>query len=128
MPTFTDLSKNIVCEFLHNVVFADDRIEFKSEALPSGIVSPTRENVAEIKALSEIGISERAINVKPMLDEFLAKGIPCSFLALNDSLPIDIYIKNLEKSDAIILDWQVKSDGGEYILLDSGKSNWKVKK
>lgn len=116
MSTFTDLSKNIVCDFLHNVVLADDRIEFHTEALPSAIVSPTRENIIESKTESEVKISERAINVKPIIDEFMAKGIPCSFLLLDNSLQPEIYIKNLKKSDALILDWQVKSDDGEFIL------------
>jgi len=116
MSVFTDLSKNIVCDFLHNVVIADDRIEFKSETLPSSIVSPTRENIREIKLFSEIKISEKAINVKPILEEFMARGIPCSFLALNETKEPEAYVKNLRKSDALILDWQVNSDDGEFIL------------
>lgn len=121
MPTFTDISKDIVCDFLHNVVLADDRIEFKSEALPSVIISATRESVAETKTVPEIKISERAVNVKPILDEFVSKGIPCSFLVLNNTVQPKIYSKNLKKSDALILDWQVESDGGNFILqiLDS---------
>lgn len=121
MPTFTDISKDIVCEFLHNVVLADDRIEFKSEALPSVIKSATRESVAETKTVPEIKISEKAVNVKPILDEFVSKGIPCSFLVLNNAVQPKIYSKNLKKSDALILDWQVESDGGDFILqiLDS---------
>jgi len=116
MSTFINLSKDIVCDFLHNVVLADDRIEFISEALPSIIISPTRENIAGLKPASEIRISERAVNVKPILDEFVAIGIPCSFLTLDNEVQPDVYIKNLKKSDALILDWQVKSDDGEFIL------------
>lgn len=116
MSVFTDLSKNIVCDFLHNVILADDRIEFNSGALPSAIVMPTRENIADSSKTPEINISEKAINVKPILDEFVAKGIPCSFLTLNNTEQPELYIKNLKKSDALILDWQVDSDEGEFIL------------
>jgi hypothetical protein len=116
MPAFIDLSKDIVCDFLHNVVLADDRIEFRSEALPSVILSPTRENIAAHKPEAEIKISEKAINVKPILDEFVAKGIPCSFLTLNNQVEPEVYIRNLKKSDALILDWQVASDEGDFIL------------
>ncbi len=116
MSVFTNLSKNIVCDFLHNVILADDRIEFTSGALPSSIVMPTRENSADSSNTTEIKISEKAINVKPILDEFVAKGIPCSFLTLNNREQPELYIKNLKKSDALILDWQVDSDEGEFIL------------
>lgn len=116
MPTFNDLSKDIVCDFLHNVVLADDRIEFKSDALPSVIISATRETAAVTKPEPEIKVSEKAVDVKPLLDEFILKGIPCSFLVLKNSVQPIVYSKNLKKADAIILDWQVESDGGDFIL------------
>ncbi len=132
MLSFTDLSQDIVCEFLHNVVLADDRIDFNTDALPARIVTPTRETCAESNISPEINPSEKVINVKPILDGFMARGIPCSLISLDDSLQPEIYFKNLRKSDAMILDWQVKSDDGEFILqilkklIDEDKKSLKV--
>ena len=132
MPTFAELSKDIVCHFLHSVILADDRIEFKSESLPAIINHPTRESTAFTSTDTEVKVSEKTIDVKPILDEFMLKGIPCSFLALNESIKPNIYIRNFEKADAIILDWQVNSDGGEFILqileslIGNDKRNLKV--
>ena len=116
MGEFIQFSKEIIQEFLFNVSLADDRIEFVSNSLPSVIVSPSRETVASSSVKQEIKVSEKVINVKPILDEFNAKGIPCSFLLLDDTKDPNYYTNLLFKSDAIILDWQINSDAGEYIL------------
>jgi hypothetical protein len=116
MPTFINLSKDIICDFLHNVVLADDRIDYNTDAIPARIYTPSRETNAESYISPEINPSEKVINVKPILDGFMAIGIPCSLISLDNSLQPEIYIKNLRKSDAMILDWQVRSDDGEFIL------------
>lgn len=116
MGEFTEFSKEIVKGFLHNVILADDRIEYLSDALPSVINTPNRETVADDTPVVDVKTSEKAVNVKPILDEFFANGIPCSFLLLSETEVPSRYTKIFHKADAIILDWQVRSDSGEYML------------
>jgi hypothetical protein len=116
MTAFSDFSKSIVTDFLHSVIFADDRISFLPTIPTTEIVTPTRENTATQDPERTPETSERTLDVRPIIEECLNQGIPCSFYTLKEVTDPNVYIRIFRKADALILDWQINNDDGEFIL------------
>jgi len=115
MSEFTEISKEIARDFLHSVIFADDRIGL-NQVLEEKIITPTREILAKEEPKVEKPLVDTSFDIAPIISEFLKQGIPCSFYTLKELDTPEMYIKNFKKADALILDWQIKHDDGEFIL------------
>lgn len=120
MSQFIDISKDIVEDFLQTAVFLDDRAMFPAaEPLPTTVTDPVTGEVTQVVTPPETVNGDHDLNAKVIIDTFMQKGIVCSVVKCEEATFEEQrknYLRLMKKTDIIVLDWDLFSDGGEKVV------------
>ena len=107
--------------YLQTAVIVDDQAQLGDAVVPpTTLKTPDRRTVGAMTAAEGEVIAAEIVhnlNVKPLVDAFAEKGIVCGVIAPEPGASIvEMTTRAADRSDIVILDWQINRDEGRTAL------------
>lgn len=116
---FMQFSKGIAKQFLHTIVFVDEKAYFNKKEQPEPLTTPGRGvEPVEVTTLSNVNTQQtHDLDAKEVMDTFASQGMICTVLKPDESEnTLGKAIEAAKRADALILDWDIYNDNGNKAL------------
>ncbi len=117
MSKLLERSIRVAEAYLQTAVIVDDQAKLGDAVVPpTALQTPDRRTAGAMSTAEREVIATEAVhnlNVKPLVDTFAEKGIVCGVIAPEPGASIvEITTRAADRSDIVILDWQINRDDG----------------